>query len=325
MGESLTADDVARHRPAFYFRAGITDMKTDAVPAIGMLLVAVVALGAGPAGAQLVDATLFKNITAGAGAFDDNGPGDNESYANGPSNDPIPFGAQVIAINLVATDGGAQSSVHGQISYQVLSSELTAKGFVRHYSKATGELASALAGFDAVMSFRFDASEQSEYRIFGWVKSDRDLSEPELIACQRNGIVLAGDTRATLYPLGLQQFEDVRTIFPNEPVTIECGAVASGGAAPGPGGGTKEVEGLLEWRFEVRFSAAGPGCADPSGDGQTTATDSLSALHASIGLSDCDLAVCDVNDSGSVSATDALGILTMAVGLPFAWNCPIDA
>ena len=300
-------------------------MKIDAVPAIGMLLVSLLAFGADSAEAQLVDATLFKNITAGAAAFDENPPGVNKNYDDGPSSDPIPFGAQVIPINLVATFGGAESSIHGQIAYQVLSSELTAKGFVRHYSKATGEHASASAGFDAVVSFQFDASEQSEYRIFGWVKSDRDLSEPELVACQRNGVVLAGDTRATTYALGLQKFEEVRTIYPNDPVTIECGAVASGGAAPGPGGGTKEAEGLVEWRFEVRFAAAGPSCTDPNGDGQTTATDSLSALQASVGLSDCDLAVCDVNDSGSVSATDSLGILTMAVGLPFAWDCPIPA
>jgi hypothetical protein len=291
-------------------------MKTDAVLTIGIALTALLACTVDSAHAQIVDTTLHKEISAGAGTFDLNETGPNETLSEGPATDPLPLGTDTLPIHVASHIASASAQVDGDIEYQLFDSELLASARVFHSSRVTNDTASAASGFDAVVQFEFDVSTQSEYRIVGWVSSSRPLLGPELISCQRNGVILAGDTRATPYPGGLQTFDETRTAFPNDPVTILCGAVASGG---------QTASGTVAWQFAVRLSDAGPTCTDPNGDGQTTASDALIALNAAVGLTDCELSACDVNDSGDNTASDSLGILTMAVGIPYAWDCPVSA
>lgn len=269
-------------------------------------------LCAAEARAQVTSVEVYRDVDAGAAASDQNVGGANDPFQFGPNTTVVLSGGGNTTFDVNMDKGGGHSEAHGLIQYLVSQSEITASGKFTEFTSVIDQ-ASASAGIDATISLKFSVAEKASYRIWGWIQTPKALTDPELLACLRNGVVLAGDSRATPLASGVYMFDQDREIFPEDPVTIECGAACS--AAQGQSDD-------ISWRFIIRFTDAGPTCADPTGDGDTTAADALSALRASVGQIECATSVCDVNRSGTNTASDALAILKLAVGLPYPWNCP---
>ena len=82
-----------------------------------------------------------------------------------------------------------------------------------------------LSGY-ARMDFRVAAP--TAYTLTGYVSTAVALDEPEVASCQINGVVLAGDTRATPLPAGTYPILDERFLYPEETASLECSAKSSG-------------------------------------------------------------------------------------------------
>jgi hypothetical protein len=276
------------------------------------LLAAVLLLGAGEACAQVTSVEVYRHVDAGAAASDAGVGAANDPFEFGPNTTVVLSGGGNTTFDVNMDKGGGHSEAHGLIQYLVSQSEITASGKFTEFTSVI-DSASASAGIDATISLKFSVAEKASYRLWGWIQTPKALSNPELLACLRGGVVLAGDSRATPLESGVYMFDEDREIFPEDPVTIECGAACS--AAQGESDN-------ISWRFIIRFTDAGPTCGDPTGDGDTTAADALTALRAAVGQVECPTSVCDVNGSGTNTASDGLAILKLAVGLPFPWDCP---
>lgn len=178
--------------------------------------------------AQLASAELYVNVDAGVSASDFEHPLVSDSFSDGPRSDDIFLGSGTIPWNLHVTSGGGDASTSGQIVYLAATSQLFSTGnFTMH--AAAGEDASALAGFDAVISIAFQVAVQTTFTIGGYVSASRDLAASEVISCQYNGVILAGDTRATPLPAGVYGIDVERTLYPGETGTLQCSAASSGG------------------------------------------------------------------------------------------------
>lgn len=215
-------------------------------------LVAVTALlvgGARPAGAQLASAELFVNVTAGASATDMNLPTDTESFSDGPRTTDIFLGSGTIPFDLQAISGGGRADADGQINYlATTSSQISASGNFVFMASAAAP-AAALAGFDAVFKITFTVAATTPYTLTGHVSTGRALSAPEVVACQVNGTVLAGDSRATPLAPGTYPFLAERVASAGEPIFIECDAASSGG--------TSDVN-TVTWEFTANFGPITP-------------------------------------------------------------------
>ncbi len=193
--------------------------------------VAVVALGAMPASAQLSSAELFVNIDAGVSASDMNSPLVSDSFSDGPRTFDVFLASGNIPWDLQVESGGGEAETEGQIEYlATTTSQIFARGDFTMRAAAASP-ASALAGFDAVMSISFEVETQTTLSLTGFVSTGRELSNPEVVVCQFNGQVLAGDSRATPLAAGTFTFDVERGLFPEETAVIECSAASSGGQA----------------------------------------------------------------------------------------------
>ncbi|MEB2346166.1 MAG: hypothetical protein OZ948_15680 [Deltaproteobacteria bacterium] len=81
------------------------------------------------------------------------------------------------------------------------------------------------------MSIDFQVAVPTTFWITGFVSTTRALSAAELVACQYNGVVLAGDTRATPLDAGTYTFQVERTLDPAESGSLDCSAASSGAMA----------------------------------------------------------------------------------------------
>ena len=70
----------------------------------------------------------------------------------------------------------------------------------------------------------------------------RALDGPEVVACQYNGVVLAGDSRAEPLAPGVYPIDAERTLYPGEVGSLECAAASSGGQSD---------SNTLEWQVAV--------------------------------------------------------------------------
>jgi hypothetical protein len=89
--------------------------------------------------------------------------------------------------------------------------------------------AASTAGFDAILSSSFQVVERTCFSPAGHVTTGRDLDNPEVVACQYDGTVLVGDSRAAPLAAGIHAFDDEREVFPGETAVVECAAATSGG------------------------------------------------------------------------------------------------
>lgn len=193
--------------------------------------VAWLAFRAGPAAAQLSTAELYVDINAGVSATDEGIPTHSDSFDDGPRYADIFLKSGNIPWNLFVHAGGATAETNGLLSYLATNTS-------RIYSRGDFDFealgappASALAGFDAVMGIAFQVATQRTFTISGFVSTAVALEGPEVVNCQYNGVVLAGDDRFATLPAGTYFFDVERTLFPGETGALSCSAASSGATA----------------------------------------------------------------------------------------------
>lgn len=195
-----------------------------------LLLVAFVLVASPRAHAQLSAAEMFVNIQAGVMAVGDEEPLHSDSFAEGPRNEDIFLKSGTIPFDLFVASGG-QAQSEGQLVYLATNtSEILTTGDYSIHAFATSP-DSAIASFDAIFAVDFEVAVQATFTIDGYVSTTRDLSSSEIAACQYNGVILAGDTRATPLPAGTYPFHVERTLYPGEVGSLQCAAAASGATA----------------------------------------------------------------------------------------------
>lgn len=181
------------------------------------------------AGAQLSSAELFVDIDAGVSATDMNIPTDGDSFSDGPRTSDIFLGSGSIPWDVQAAAGAGSATSVGQIQYlATTTSQIYARGDFEFITSVGGD-AAALGGFDAGVSIRFQVAIETPYTITGFVSTAQALDGPQVVSCQINGTILAGDTRATPLAAGTYLIDAQRTLFPGETAVLECSAAASGG------------------------------------------------------------------------------------------------
>lgn len=200
--------------------------------------------------AQVASAELFINATAGTNASDENVPSDPQSFHDGPRTTDITLLSDGIPILLQSHAGGADGKVQGQINYLAAATQITTSGTFHVQVGALGEAAAALANVDATLEITFQTAVDTPYHISGHVKSAIDLSNSEVVTCQVNGTVLAGDTRATPLMAGVYPFTRDGTAAANEPISVECAAAWGAGATS-----TVGFSNDLEWELTVNFGS----------------------------------------------------------------------
>lgn len=185
---------------------------------------------ASSARAQLTSADLYLNVHAGVSATGVDSPLDTDSFDDGPRSGDIFLQSATIPWDLFVASGGAEAGSTGQLTYVATdTSQIYTRGDFSFDTYAQSP-AAALGGFDAVLRIDFQVAVQTTFKLNGFVSALHDLDEPEVVYCQYNGVVLAGDTRATPLPAGNYLFVDVeKTLYPFETGSLECGAEASGG------------------------------------------------------------------------------------------------
>ena len=179
--------------------------------------------------AQLSSAEMFVNVHAGVSAVDMDVPQSNDSFQDGPRTLDILLDSGSIPWDVQAAAGGGAATSDGLLRYlATTTSQIYSHGDFSMLSSAEFP-AAALAGFDAVMSISFQVATQTTFTITGFVSTGRALDDPEVVNCQYNGVVLAGDTRATPLAAGTYVFQEEHTLYPLETGVLGCSAASSGG------------------------------------------------------------------------------------------------
>jgi hypothetical protein len=185
-------------------------------------------LAARPAVAQLASAEMFVDIDAGVSASGPSNPFQSETFSNGPRSFDLLGVDDSIGWNLNVTSGGSAETV-GTIDYRAITTyEIVSTGDFSFATLAAPPV-SALGGFDATIRIDFQVASVVTFLLSGQVSAARSLDAPDVVACQYNGVVLAGDTRATPLDAGTYAFSVERTLFPNETGSLQCAAASSGG------------------------------------------------------------------------------------------------
>ncbi|HEV7735351.1 MAG TPA: hypothetical protein VGR62_24475 [Candidatus Binatia bacterium] len=197
---------------------------------LSVVLAILLATAVPRAEAQLATAELFVDIDAGAQATDEGPISDAETFTDGPRTTDVFLGSGSIPWDLQAIAGGGKGDADGQVNYLAAASQIILGGTFTIQSAAAAP-AAALAGFDAVAKITFEVSAETPYTITGSVSTGRALSEAEVVACQINGTVLAGDSRATTLAPGVYPILREGVAFPGESLAVECSAASSGGTA----------------------------------------------------------------------------------------------
>lgn len=183
------------------------------------------------AGAQLTSASLFADLNGGVMASAEGFPLDSKSYLPPLISEDIFLESDTITWDLFAVSGGAEATSTGEFTYLATNtSQIFTRGEFFMEALAAPPLA-GIASFDAAMSIDFAVAVQTTFTITGFVSTTRALDGPEVVSCQYNGVVLAGDTRATLLDAGTYMFQVERTLFPFESGSLDCSAASSGAAA----------------------------------------------------------------------------------------------
>lgn len=180
--------------------------------------------------AQLASAELFVDINAGTNATNDVPVSDPQSYGVGPQSSNAFLGSGSFPWLLQSVVTGANAKSEGQLDWLATSTQVRLAGNFHNLIAATAP-AAALGGFDAVAKITFTVTEQTPFSIAGSVTTGRELSGPEVVACQINGTVLAGDTRATPLAAGSYAIVYDGVIYPGESFALECAAKSDGGSA----------------------------------------------------------------------------------------------
>ncbi len=212
------------------------------------VLAALLEIAVPRAEAQLASAELYVDIDAGAQATDEGPVTDAETFTDGPRTADVFLGSGSIPWDLQAIAGGGTGDADGQVNYLAAASQIVLGGTFAIKSAATAP-AAALAGFDAVAKITFQVSEETPYTITGSVSTGRELSEAEVVACQINGTVLAGDSRATTLAPGSYPILREGVVFPGESFAVECSAASSGGTAD---------ENTVTFDLQLNFGATTP-------------------------------------------------------------------
>ncbi len=178
--------------------------------------------------AQLATAELYANIHAGTHATDDTPTTDNQTYDHGPAttNGFLGSGSFPWLLQSVVSDAMAKSQ--GQVDWLAAATQLRLAGNFHNEIESAAPSA-ASGGFDAVIKLTFTVTEQTPFSIAGGVSTGRALSDSEVVACQINGTVLAGDSRATPLPAGDYAIDYQGVIYPGETFALECAARSDGG------------------------------------------------------------------------------------------------
>jgi hypothetical protein len=182
------------------------------------------------ADAQLATAELFVNIDAGTNATDAEGNDDPQAYGQGPQTTNVFLGSGSFPWLLQSVVTGANAKSQGQVDYLAAATQVRLAGNF-HNEMASAAPAAAAGGFDAVVKITFTVAEQTPFAIAGGVSTGRALSGPEVVTCQLNGTVLAGDTRATPLDAGDYPIVYDSVAFPGETFALECAARSDGGGA----------------------------------------------------------------------------------------------
>jgi hypothetical protein len=189
------------------------------------------AFAAPRADAQLTSASLSADLNGGVSASQEGFPLDSKSFLPPLISEDIFLESDTIPWDLFAVSGGGEATSTGEFTYLATNtSQIFTRGEFFMEALAAAPAASS-ASFDASMSIHFQVAVQTTFTITGFVSTTRALDEPEVVGCQYNGVVLAGDTRATPLDAGTYTFQVERTLFPFESGSLDCAAASSGAIA----------------------------------------------------------------------------------------------
>jgi hypothetical protein len=180
--------------------------------------------------AQLATAELFANIHAGTNATDDTPTSDPQAYDHGPTTTDAFLGSGSFPWLLQSVVTGASAKSTGQVDWLAAATQVRLAGTFQNDIESTAPSAAA-GGFDAIAKITFTVTEQTPYTISGGVHTNRALDEAEVVACQINGRVLAGDSRATPLAAGSYGIAYESVAYPGESLALECAAKSNGGTA----------------------------------------------------------------------------------------------
>lgn len=208
---------------------------------VGACALGIACLATRPAAAQLASAEMFLDVDAGVSASGPSNPLQSETFSNGPRSFDLLGVDDSIGWNLNVTSGGSAETV-GTIDYRAITTyEIVSTGDFSFTTLASPPV-SAIGGFDATMRIDFQVASVVTFLLTGQVSTGRSLDDPEVVACQYNGVVLAGDTRATPLDAGTYAFSVERTLYPNETGSLQCAAASSGALGD---------SNVLTWRVTV--------------------------------------------------------------------------
>jgi hypothetical protein len=191
---------------------------------------ALLALAVPRAHAQLATAELYVNIHAATHATDDTPTTDNQTYDHGPTTTDAFLGSGSFPWLLQSVVSDAMAKSQGQVDWLAAATQLRLAGNFHNEIESAAPSA-ASGGFDAIAKLTFTVTQQTPFSIAGGVSTGRALSASEVVACQINGTVLAGDTRATPLAAGDYPIVHQGTIYPGETFSLECAARSDGGTS----------------------------------------------------------------------------------------------
>lgn len=194
---------------------------------LGVLLL-LPAMTVSRAHAQLATAELYVDIHAATHANDDTPTTDNQTYDRGPETTNGFLGSGTFPWLLQSVVTGASAKSQGQVDWLTAATQVRLAGSFHNEIESAAPSA-ASGGFDAVAKITFTVAEQTPFTIAGGVMTGRALDDAEVVACQINGTVLAGDSRATPLAAGSYGITYQSVAYPGESFALECAANSSGG------------------------------------------------------------------------------------------------